>query len=136
VQPSTGCDSVGDISELVRSKDLDKVLEDSGLNQIRVKFCYTIDLVGSNNSEEGHSDHLGLRLFDNRHSAQQLTVLRELALDTLEEEEVDLVDDLEMSRKEILEQWNRPLLESLGEDCVVGVSELWVFYQHSFLHRA
>lgn len=36
---------------------------------------------------------------------------------------VDLVDDLQVSGQEGLQQLHRPALQSLGEDCVVGVGK-------------
>lgn len=36
---------------------------------------------------------------------------------------VDLVDDLQVSGQEGLQQLHGPALQSLGEDCVVGVGE-------------
>lgn len=36
---------------------------------------------------------------------------------------VDLVDDLQVSGQEVLQQLHRPALQRLGEDGVVGVSE-------------
>lgn len=34
---------------------------------------------------------------------------------------VDLVDDLQVSGQKLLQQLHRPALQSLGEDCVIGV---------------
>ena len=31
-EPTTGCDSIGDVCEFIDSKDFDKVLEDGGFN--------------------------------------------------------------------------------------------------------
>ena len=94
VQPTTRSDTVGHVGELVEPKDVDEVLENGGLDQIRVQFSHTVDLVRPDNSEERHANHLGLRLFNNRDSAQKVTVFGEGPLHSLEEEEVDVVDDL------------------------------------------
>jgi hypothetical protein len=42
----------------------------------------------------------------------------------LQKEQVDFEDDLEMPWEEILEQWDRPFLQSLGENRMIGVAEL------------
>ncbi len=124
VQPTSWCDSVRDVRELIRSKDLDKVLENGSLDQIRMKFSDTVDLVGTDNSQESHANHFWLGLFDDRNASQEFPILWELALHSLQEIQVDLVDDLQMSWKQVLEQWYRPLLQRLGEDSMIRVSEL------------
>lgn len=50
VKPSSWSDTIGNVGELVRSVDLDKVLENCGLDQVGVQFCDTIDLVGADQS--------------------------------------------------------------------------------------
>lgn len=64
VKPSTGSDSVGDIGKFVGTVNLNKILEDGRLDEIRVQLGNAIDLVGSNNGQEGHPHHLGLGLLD------------------------------------------------------------------------
>ena len=78
-----------------------------------MKLSNTIDLVRSNNGQEGHSNHLWLRFLDDRNSVEQLPFLGEFALNSLEEVQVDLVNDLQVSWKQVLEQWDRPFLKSL-----------------------
>lgn len=123
VQPSARSDSIGNIGKAVDTKDLDKVLEDCGLDQIRVQLSHTVDLVRTNNSQVSHADHLWVRLLNDGHAAKKLAIIRELALHSLQEEEIDLVDDLKMSWQEVLEKRNGPLLKCLRKDGVVGVSE-------------
>jgi hypothetical protein len=94
VQPSARCDTICDVCELVGSIDLDKVLEDGSLDQIRVQLGYTVDLMGANQGEEGHADHLGLRLFNDRDTSEKIAVTREVALNELEEVQVYVIHDL------------------------------------------
>ena len=123
VEPSAGSDTVGHVGELVGAEDLDEVLEDGGLDEIGVQLSNTVDLVRTNNSQVSHADHLGLGLLDDGDAGKHITILGELALDALEEEQVDVVDKLEVAGQEMLEQGDGPLLESLGKDGVVGVTE-------------
>lgn len=123
VEPSAGSDTVGDVGELVGAKDLNEVLEDGGLDEIGVQLSNTVDLVRTNNSQVSHADHLGLSLLNDGDATKHIAVLGELALDGLEEEQVDVVDELEVAGQEMLEQGDGPLLESLGKDGVVGVTE-------------
>lgn len=80
-----------------------------------------------------------MRLLDDGDATEHLTVLREVSLDELEEVQVNIIDDLKklalykitqreemylkMARKEMLEERNRPLLERLGKNGMVGVTE-------------
>lgn len=124
VEPAARSDSVGHIGELVGTVDLDKVLEDSGLDEIRVQLSNTIDLMRPNNCQERHAHHLCLRLLNDRNSAQDVSVIRESLLDLLEEKQVNVVDNLQMSGQKVLDQTNGPLLQGFGQDGVVGVTEL------------
>lgn len=108
---------------MVRAKDVDEVPEDGSLDEIGVQLGHTVNLLGPDNGQERHANHLRLGLFDNGHSSQELTVFRELALDALQEEQVDIVDDLQMSREEVLEEWNGPFLQCFGEHGMVSVSK-------------
>jgi hypothetical protein len=123
VQPTARSDTVGDIGELVLTIDLDKVLENGCLDEVGVQFCYTVDLVRTNDGKESHADHLGVRFFNDRNTREHIAILGEGTLNVLQEVQVDLVDDLEVARKQVLDQWDGPFLESLCHDGVVGVTE-------------
>jgi hypothetical protein len=123
MQPSARCDTIRHVSELVRAIDFDEVLEDGRLDQIRVKLSDAVDFVGANNCQVSHTDHLRARLFNNGDTGQYVAVLWEVALDVLQEVQVDVVDDLKVTGKEVLHEWNRPLLKSLRKDCVVRIAE-------------
>lgn len=70
MEPTTGGDTIGDVHELVRAENGNKVLENGGLDEIRMQFGHTVDLMRTNDREVCHSDHLRLTLFDNRHPAK------------------------------------------------------------------
>lgn len=57
----------------------------------------------------------GLTL-NERHAGETVPVLRPLLLDLSQEVVVDVIDDLEVSWQEVLEEGNGPALESLGQD--------------------
>jgi hypothetical protein len=121
VEPATGGDAVGDVGEAVWAAYLHEVFEDGGLDEVRVKFSDTVDLVRTDDGEVGHTDDLWLGLLNNRDTGEKLAILGELLLDGLEEEQVNVVDDLQVTRKQVLDKWNRPLLQSLRKDGMVGV---------------
>jgi len=85
VQPAARSDTVGDVGEFVLTVNLDEVLEDGGLDQIRMQLGDTIDLVRAYNGKEGHADHLGVRLLDNGDTGEHVAILGEGALDVLQE---------------------------------------------------
>lgn len=124
VKPTTGSDAVGHVGELVRTVNLHKVFEDSCLNEVRVQLSDTVDLVRSDNGQEGHPYHLRLGFLNDGNSPEHVSVLGERLLHRLEEVEIDFIDNLQMSGEEVLHQTNRPLLQSLREDGVVGVAKL------------
>lgn len=124
VQPTSWSDSISDIGELVWAKNLYEILENSGLDKIGVKLGNTIDLMGTNNGQISHADHLRLGLLDDGNSAKQIPLFRELALNRLQKVQVDLVNNLEMSWKQVLEQWDRPLLQCFRKDRMVSISKL------------
>ena len=124
MQPTSWSDTVGNIGELVWTKDFDKVLENGGLDKIRMEFGNTIDLVGTNNGQVSHSDHLWLRLLNDRDTGEKLAIVGEFALHRLQEQHINLVDNLKMSWEEILEQGDGPFLQRFWENGMVGVAEL------------
>ena len=72
--------------------------------------------------EVGHP-HLLVRPFlDDRHPRQAIGVGGVAISDLAQEPGIDLVDDLEVARQQALEQPDRPSLQRLGEDGVVGVA--------------
>jgi hypothetical protein len=88
-----GSDTVGDIGEKVPSLELDKVLEDSSLEKLE----------RTDNSKESHSDVFGATLLDDRHSLNTGSIVRPSLSNLSQELEVDLVNNLQVSREEFLE---------------------------------
>ena len=123
MKPSSWSDSISNVNKFIRAKDSDKVLENCGLDEIRVELSYTVDLVRPNNCKECHPDALGLAFLNDRHLREQFTVSRELLLNTLQEEQVDVVDYLHVAWKQVLHEGDRPLLKSFRKNGVVGVTE-------------
>lgn len=123
MQPSPGGDAVGDIGEFVRPVDLDEVFEDRCLDEIGMKLRNTVDLVAADHGKVCHAHHLGLRFLNDGNTTQHVAVLGEVTLNILQELQVDVVDDLKVTRKKMLKQRDRPLLQCLWQDGVVRVTE-------------
>ena len=62
-------------------------------------------------------------LLDQAHARDAALVAGEAGPDVIEQAAVDLVDDLEVARQQHLEPRERPLLQRLGQQRVVGVGE-------------
>ena len=121
VQPPARSDAVRNVCELVWAINLDKVLEDCRLDQIGVKLGNAIHLVRTDDGQVRHANHLRIRLFDNRNPTQQIAVLWKVSLDKLQELQVYVVNDLKVTRKKPLHEWNGPFLKRLGQNGMVGI---------------
>lgn len=126
VQPATGCDSVCYVCEFVGPVDCNKVLEDGGLDEVGVKLCHAVDLVGADDGEERHAHHLGLGFFNDGYAAEDVSVVGEGLLHGLQEIQVDVVDDLEVAREQVLDEADGPFLKSFREDRMIGISKLLI----------
>ena len=70
----------------------------------------------------GHAHLFGRGFLDQRHPPEPLRVSWVRCRDLLQEAAVDLIDDLQVSRKHRLQQWHRPLLQRLRRERVIGVT--------------
>lgn len=120
---STDCDSVGDVCELVRTEMFDKVFKDGRFDELGMEFSNTVDFETADCREESHSDTFRLGFFDQRHSSKSIVVTGELGSNTLQEEEVDVVDDGQVSREQGFHQGDRPGLECFRKNGMVRVGE-------------
>ena len=91
--------------------------------QVRVDRGDAVSAVRAHDRDVGHAD-LPRRTFVHEAHALNLSfVSREARPDGVEQAAIDLEHDLEMPRQELLEPLERPLLERLGQQRVVGVGE-------------
>ncbi len=111
-------DSVGLIIELLRHH-LVEVLKLLILQDLCVKPCHTIYRIACSDCKVSH---LHLSVIDNGHLADLLMIARILLLDLLDKAAVDLLDNLIHTGKQSGEQLNRPFLQSLGHNGMVGIS--------------
>jgi len=123
MKPSPWRDSIGDVCKLVRPIHLDKILEDGGLDQVGMEFGDTINLVRSNHGEVRHADHFRTRFLNDRNPTQEVAILGERSFNVLQELQINVVNDLQMPGKQMLEQADGPFLQRLGKNSMVGVSK-------------
>jgi hypothetical protein len=62
-------------------------------------------------------------LFDQRHSLKLAMVIGELFCDSLEEGPVEIVNDVQVPRQELLEKGHGPFLQGFREHGVIGKGE-------------
>ena len=97
MQPSSRGDTVSHVGELIGAIDPDKVPENCCLDQVRVKFGYTIDFMAPDDCQVSHPYHLRLRFLNDGNCSKYIP--SKLLLHHLKKSQVDLINDLEMSRK-------------------------------------
>ena len=119
IQPSPVCDTVGDILELVRRIQIFFV-EYAVLDDLRVQLGNAVDTVRSHDAQGSHVD---LVVLDNRHAGGLCTVAAVAFHQTGTVAVVDLHDDLEDTRHDLLDQIHVPLFQSLCHNGVVGVGK-------------
>lgn len=113
-------DTVGDITKLILTEEIDKVPQNGSPDELRVKLGDTVNLVRAEYGKVRHANVLRLTLLDQRHPRQLLLIARELALDGLKEGPIEIVDNLEVSGEELLHEWDGPPFQSLRQHSVVG----------------
>lgn len=122
VDPSSGSDTVRLVLEL-SFVELIELLENGGLEELRVQGSDTVDGVGADDGEVRHSDLLWPSFFDQTHSHDLLVIARVSLPQFLEIQVVDVVDQFQVSGQQAANQVNGPLLKSLRQDGVVRVGE-------------
>ena len=115
-------DPVGLVGEPLRPH-LVEVLEHALLEQLGVQRGDAVDRVAADGGQVRHPHALAAVLADERHAPQPVVVAGELRAHLVEEAAVDLVDDLEVTRQRLGEHRQRPRLQRLGQQGVVGVAE-------------
>ena len=113
---------VGDVAEAFRPH-LVEVLEHAGLQQLRVQRRHPVDRVAAHRGQMRHPDALAVVLADQRHPPHPVLVTGEALAHLLEEPLVDLVDQFQVPRQRLTEDAQRPGLQRLGQQGVIGVAE-------------
>ncbi len=114
--------AVGHIAEPLRPQ-LVEVFEHTGFQQLRVQRRHTVDRVAADGGQVRHPHALAVVLADERHPRDPVLVAGEPRPHLVEEAVVDLVDDLQVPRQRLAEDAQRPGLQRLGQQRVVGVGE-------------
>ena len=114
--------AIGLIAEALRPH-LIEVFEDRGLHQFGVQGRDPVDGMATDGGQVCHPNTLGAVLADDRHPPNPVLIAGELRADFVEEPSVDFVDDLQVPRQELLEHLQRPGLQRLRQQRVVGIGQ-------------
>ena len=120
--PAPRRNAVGLVAELLRPHFVE-VLQDIALQQLRMKLRDAVDGVAADAGEVRHAHVTLSALVDQRHAGDPRIVAEEANAHLLEELRVDFLDDLQMPRQHAAEYLQRPALQRLGQQRVVGVGE-------------
>ena len=120
-QPAALGDTVGLVVELLRPQ-LVKITKQPRLQQCGMQFGNAVDREAADDRQVGHP-HLRLGPFLNdRHAPLSLHIAWPAVSHLLEEAGVDLVDDIEQPRQQLLKHPHRPFFQRFRQQGVISVS--------------
>ena len=111
------CDTVGFIVKFLR-KQFIEITKFLLLKNLCMQSCPPVDRISGNNCK---ICHLHLSVVENCHLAHFLLIIRIFCTDLFYKTAVDLIHDLIYTRKQSLEDVDRPLFKCLCHDGMVGV---------------
>jgi hypothetical protein len=114
--------AIGLVAEFLRPQVV-KIAQHVALEQFGVQFGDAVDRVTAGGGEVRHAHEARPVLVDQRHARQALVVAEESDPHLVQEPGVDLVDDFQVPRQHAAEQVQRPALQRLGQQRVVGIGE-------------
>jgi len=100
-----------------------EVPEDFPFQDLGMQAGDTVDRVAADNGQVGHPDLLLRALFYERDALHPLRIVGEAPLHVVQELRVDAEDDLEVEREHLSRPPDRPCLERLRQNGVIGVGE-------------
>ena len=122
MQPAAEGYAVGDIDDPA-GKHAVQVTKHRHPHQVGMQRRDAVDPVRAEERQVAHAHAPALVLIDDRHRRQQPVIVGKFAPHGAEMQRVDQVDDLHVARQQPFHQWNRPDLQRLGQQRVVGVTE-------------
>ena len=121
-QPAPRRDAVGLVVEAL-GEHLGQVLDRRRAQQLGVDRGHAVGAVRADDGQVGHADCLRRAFLDQADARDAALVAGEAVADRIEQAAVDLVDDLQVPRQQHLEPGDRPFLQGLGQQRVVGVGQ-------------
>ena len=121
-EPAPGRHAVGLVVEPL-GEDLGEVGDDGRPQQPRVDLGHAVGAVRADDRQVGHADPLFGPLGDQADTRDAAGIVGVAGANVVQEAAVDLVDDLEETGHDHLEEADRPGFERLGHQRVVGVGQ-------------
>mmetsp|Transcript_51655 Transcript_51655/g.112546 ORF Transcript_51655/g.112546 Transcript_51655/m.112546 type:complete len:267 (+) Transcript_51655:521-1321(+) len=125
VHPAARRHAVGHVDDLVGLADVAAVLvefwEGLLLDDLSVNGCHAVHLVGPHDGQISHADLLDITFLEDAQRCDHRTALAVLGLEVFDPAEVQLPDELQMSRQHAFDHLHGPLLQGLGHHRVVGI---------------
>mmetsp|Transcript_68254 Transcript_68254/g.107243 ORF Transcript_68254/g.107243 Transcript_68254/m.107243 type:complete len:472 (+) Transcript_68254:1031-2446(+) len=125
VHPAPRRHAVGHVHDLVGLADVAAVLvelwERLLLDDLSVNGCHAVHLVGPHDGQISHADLLNIAFLEDAQRRDHRTALAVLGLEVFDPAEVQLPDELQMSRQHAFDHFHGPLLQGLGHHRVVGI---------------
>ena len=122
LEPPSRRDPVGLVVETL-GKDLGEIFDRCLAQKLGMDRRHAVGAVGSDDRHMGHADVLRLTLLNEAHASCAFGVMRMMRVNVVEKPAIDLEDDLELARNEEAHPIDRPTLQRLGKQSVVGVGE-------------
>ena len=121
-QPASRRDAIGFVLKFTRIERVE-LREEILLQERGVECSDAVDGVRTDHGEIRHADPLVTVLLDEGADALLFVVARPLGFDGDHQVRVDVENELEMARQHAFEESDAPLLQSLGQQGVIGVGE-------------
>ena len=121
-EPAARGDAIGLVVDAARIEFVE-LGEEVAFNQLGVEGGDAVDRVAADHAQVAHADHLVVAFLDEREGALFGDVAGPLLLYFIEEVLVDLENDLQMTRQDLAEKTDAPLLQGFRQKGVVGVGE-------------
>ena len=81
-----------------------------------------VDRGRSDNRQMSHADVFRVALFDDAHTPEPVAIVGIAAGEFPQKAGIDLIDDLQVTRKQPLQHGDGPFLERFGQDGVIGIA--------------
>ena len=121
-QPAAGCDPIRLIVEPF-GIEFGQVLHRHRTKQFGMNGGHPIGAVGSDNGQIGHTDFAPGAFLHKAHPLEAALVSGKAVSNHLEQTAVDLENDLEMPRQHMIEPFERPFFQCLGQQRMVRIGE-------------
>ena len=121
-QPAAEGDAVGLVGDAA-GIEMVEIVEHGLLHQVGMHRRDAVDAVRADEGQLSHPHPAAGPLVDQRHRGAEIDVAGAALVGQRQMRDVDAVDDFEMARQQPLEQFDRPGLQRLRQQRVVGVGQ-------------